>query len=665
MKCVLDTLEKFGALSGQVVSMEKTQILFSRNVDRVTRSRLTQQSGFKETAHLGRYLGVPLIGRAPRQADFRGLIEKVRNKLSGWKADHLSFTGRVTLSKAVIQAIPVYTMMTMPIPKSCLNEIQRLQRRFVWGDNNQSRKWHAVKWSVVTMPRHLGGLGILNLASMNKACLMKMGWALREGDNALWSRLLRGKYGHGLMQGGNIVAKAMDSFIWKGVVRAWNGLAMHEAWALGDGTSVNVWADAWLPGNSRLKDLVLEVPHDMRAWRVCDLLDGSGHWNLEALEGIVPNHVLGKFAAIPTPNQESGPDRRVWPGERLGRFSVSSAYKLVSGNIWWDRVWRLEVPERVKYFVWQVMHGRLPTHVACHRWGQGDPWCHHCYGVEETVLHAIRDCSRASLVWNHLLPLNLRVSFFAGSLSEWARANLECTEPLEHGMRWRDLWAIACHSLWRWRNKEVHDERFIRPHHPSRHICLYAASYANLLQGLDVENVRASSTIWVRWLPPVQHWVRLNTDGAARGQGGTAGCGGVLRDGDGHWLCGFAKPLGQSCAYIAELWGAYEGLLLTRERGSEVELRLDSQVVVRNLQGKDSGSVQGWSLVHRIRRLLALPWRVKIGHIYREANTVANGLANLGCELADYVRFEEAPTHVRHLVFSDLIGVSTPRCIGV
>lgn len=212
----------------------------------------------------------------------------------------------------------------------------------------------------------------------------------------------------------------------------------------------------------------------------------------------------------------------------------------------------------------------------------------------------------------------------------------------------------------------MHNEHFVSPRHPSRFICQYAASYFHIQDGFSLEDGRASMIVMVRWIPPTPDWVRINTDGAARGLEGVAWCGGVLRDNGGQWVCGFAKPLGQSCAYIAELWVAYEGLLLAHRRGmTVVELQLDSRVMVNNLQGKDAGSVQGWSLVHRIRGLLALPWRVKINHIYCEANSAAYCLANLGCDLGEYQMFEDAPPQVRQMVFADFIGVSAPRSIRV
>jgi hypothetical protein len=82
------------------------------------RCSLSTQSGLKEAVSLGNYLGVPALGRAPRVQDFQYMIEKVKARLSGWKTRHLSLAGIITLAKSVIQAIPIYPMMSMPIPRT-------------------------------------------------------------------------------------------------------------------------------------------------------------------------------------------------------------------------------------------------------------------------------------------------------------------------------------------------------------------------------------------------------------------------------------------------------------------------------------------------------------------------------------------------------------------
>ncbi|GAU39306.1 hypothetical protein TSUD_119110 [Trifolium subterraneum] len=69
---------------------------------------------------------------------------------------------------------------------------------------------------------------------------------------------------------------------------------------------------------------------------------------------------------------------------------------------------------------------------------------------------------------------------------------------------------------------------------------------------------------------------------------------------------GFAKALGDTTAYMAELWGIFEGLLLAKRRGvASLDLPVDSQVIVMNLQQRKKGSIMGCTLMKKICRLLA------------------------------------------------------------
>lgn len=59
-------------------------------------------TSYKNSSNLGDYLGAPLIhGRVGRDI-YRKIVDKIRNRLAGWKATSLSFAGRVTLAKFVI-----------------------------------------------------------------------------------------------------------------------------------------------------------------------------------------------------------------------------------------------------------------------------------------------------------------------------------------------------------------------------------------------------------------------------------------------------------------------------------------------------------------------------------------------------------------------------------
>jgi hypothetical protein len=57
-----------------------------------------------------------------------------------------------------------------------------------------------------------------------------------------------------------------------------------------------------------------------------------------------------------------------------------------------------------------------------------------------------------------------------------------------------------------------------------------------------VENYR-KSMVQVKWLPPLNGWVKLNTNRSCQDDG-RIGCGGVIRSSDGEWLGGFVNFLG-------------------------------------------------------------------------------------------------------------------------
>lgn len=64
MLCVKNVVHMFCGMSGQQGSSAKTGVMFLKNVSREVRDKLERLSGFWEVADLGKYLGVPLLGRA-------------------------------------------------------------------------------------------------------------------------------------------------------------------------------------------------------------------------------------------------------------------------------------------------------------------------------------------------------------------------------------------------------------------------------------------------------------------------------------------------------------------------------------------------------------------------------------------------------------------------
>ena len=116
--------------------------------------------GLKEMTQNVKYLGLPLLHTRRKTKDFDFILEKLDSKLAGWKAKTLSQAGRLTLIQAVGQALPVYTMQTIDIPKKICGEIDNRLRRFWWGQNREDNRGLCLRaWSKICTPKIKEALG--------------------------------------------------------------------------------------------------------------------------------------------------------------------------------------------------------------------------------------------------------------------------------------------------------------------------------------------------------------------------------------------------------------------------------------------------------------------------------------------------------------------------
>lgn len=119
-------------------------------------------------------------------------------------------------------------------------------------------------------------------------------------------------------------------------------------------------------------------------------------------------------------------------------------------------------------------------------------------------------------------------------------------------------------------------------------------------------------------------------DGASRGNPGPASYGIVLLSEEGEQLHRACRYLGRATNNQAEYQGAIAALEAALGLGAqEVELRMDSELVVRQLSGRYR--VRNPRLIPLHKRMLGLRsrfQRVEVRHVPREQNRVADRLAN-------------------------------------
>ena len=124
----------------------------------------------------------------------------------------------------------------------------------------------------------------------------------------------------------------------------------------------------------------------------------------------------------------------------------------------------------------------------------------------------------------------------------------------------------------------------------------------------------------------------MNSDGGSRGNPGPAAIGVVVYDEAGKELTRLQKTIGTTTNNQAEYQAVVMGLewILTCYQDTIVDCRLDSELVVKQLQGKykmKNVELKPW--FNRIHELVgSLGGQVTFQHVFRTQNKLADQLVN-------------------------------------
>jgi hypothetical protein len=81
----------------------------------------------------------------------------------------------LVLVKSFLQAIPTYLFSALAAPKSVLNTIRNIQRKFLWQGLKSDNKWALVSWEKLCQPKLNGGLGLRDPGVLNEVMGAKSG----------------------------------------------------------------------------------------------------------------------------------------------------------------------------------------------------------------------------------------------------------------------------------------------------------------------------------------------------------------------------------------------------------------------------------------------------------------------------------------------------------
>lgn len=207
--------------------------------------------------------------------------------------------------------------------------------------------------------------------------------------------------------------------------------------------------------------------------------------------------------------------------------------------------------------MWLLAHDKVLTNYA--RWRRmiaDNPECVICNNQKEDSLHAIRNCNEFNKVWMHLLPPSQR-QIFLSSIKRLI--SLKFNKQVCH----KHWWRFECQiydSSWGYGSGGMKEFSKIYLYQ-LRETQTFGGVFCGNVGSLE-ENIDELRHTWpfkhealIGWKKPTSSVIKINTDGAVKGNPSFAGVGCMLRDHHGQQIIGAVCNLEITTSVNAELWG--------------------------------------------------------------------------------------------------------------
>ncbi|KAK3218996.1 hypothetical protein Dsin_012966 [Dipteronia sinensis] len=308
----------------------------------------------------------------------------------------------------------------------------------------------------------------------------------------------------------------------------------------------------------------------------------------------------------------------------------------------WKNIWNMELPSKIKIFLWKACHNWLPKMVnLARRRVSVDGFCPVCKNNYETTLHAIWGCSGLKVVrssFGFLKGMN------SGKFQEFQDFFNSCVQTLDS-----DVMVLLCVIWWRnWhlRNQLVHESGRSGLKAVVSWSMNYISNYRDAMLTGAAARKRDVIPKAVKWEAPRRGVFKLNTDAALDVRLLRTGLGMVIRDHTGFVMASWAQRLEANYSpLVAEAMAIFRGITFAVEAGLvPIVVESDALAVVNLINAGDQIHAEIGLVVCDIRNLLKSIECGQVVFVFRMVNVVAHLLAKLALSL-DEGRFwiEEYP----------------------
>eukprot|EP00253_Pinus_taeda_P032540 PITA_32540 len=641
-------LNNFSAASGACINRVKSQILFF-NTHPTTQRSIARILGFSIASLPSKYLGAPLLESTQKHSSWTSLLERLESRLLLWTHRSLNMASRLVLIKAVLQSMPLYLFSILAAPKWVLKAIKKLQRNFLWGSSGLNRKWALVKWEKACLPKKAGGIGLRDPEHSNVIMGAKIWWKWLAYPGTLWAKFWTAKYASNLPleECIRMTEISKGSTIWSSAIMHRDLIQKHSFWEVKDGGTARFWTDSWQ-----------QFPC------LANVIQGIPAHQIQLQEKLQKRKILKKTEQ----------DKLRWGYEEKGTYTTKEAYLIIlkdqlTKDKLWEKIWSPPIWPKISTFLWLLSHNRILTWDNLRkRKFEGPSICLNCKMEEESAVHLMQLCPFSRKIWEKVTFCCQKEGREIGALNNTLRNWPQ--KPYQSNILnslWQIISGIVMWNLWKERNRIIFknqsmDEQQVwqiinknvqetlsikcwsQEDFPSND--KEQAIWNNWQIHLHFSNVLPSNSnkqkdISSTWSPPPINTFILNFDGASKGNPGSTGYGGAVRNHQGQVLKVFFGSIGWNTNNVAELEGLWKGINIAQKEGlTPLIVQGDSQILINMAtkiqQGTEAQKVsRSWRMVTRLELLQS--WlrdnrAITFNHIRREGNKLADFLANLGVD---------------------------------
>ncbi|KAH9725912.1 putative reverse transcriptase/RNA-dependent DNA polymerase [Citrus sinensis] len=506
-----------------------------------------------------------MVGRNKKNF-FNEVKLKVVSKISNWQHKFFSSGGKEVLIKAVAQAVLAYAMSFFKLPIGLCDDIQMAMAKFWWRSKEDKCGIHWARWEKMSQAKSKGGLGFREMSRFNQAL----------------SDFLRAQAGPN------------PSYVWRSILWGRHVLQKEIRWSIGNGEQILICRDNWIPRPETFRPLSIQnLPAEAT---VSEFINAENQWDHKKI---------------------------IWHFDKKGVYAVKNGYQLAIKMKYpdkpscsyksvnhWNRLWTLQLPEKIKIFMWRAGQNLLPT--AENLWKKKilvEPHCQVCKQGVESVSHALVHCKAARKVWIHA-PFEMH--FPAASNQDMWNVMLEITKKMSKSDT--EIFVAYCWAIWYGRNHKIFEGKKMD--------CCQQG------QGSGGKHSPMKSQ---KWCPPPANVFKANVDAAINHEKGIAWLGAVIRDSNSRIIVAAVKTKKFSGdVKVAEAEAVEWGLVVAKNAAlSSLIVEIDCQDVAKLINNQEGSKTEIFWVISEIQDQRKDFQHISFHYTPRSCNAHAHSLAKL------------------------------------